>query len=416
MLWRGCYTVRMAQLILFEDAKVENFLPLVYWRGLCELRCGRKTLIDNTAWELAKPVTGLWTRDWISKLSAVRCQTPVNKRAVDGTLLVNARWLVKEGVQFNPAPFVATCNGSIVYIACGGELTDAVTPEVLLDPVASQKLIENHPSGEVEADLLEYPWDLVKRNEEMLNHHWNYDDRAIDGYVSHSAFMINTDYIHVSERTEIRPTAVINAEKGPVYISNDVLVDVHTYIEGPAYIGPGCVVKPHSTVRDGATLGSLCLVGGEINNCILAGYANKGHEGFLGQAYVGSWVNLGAGTTNSTVKTTYGSINIQLGKKLVETEEQFFGSVIGDFARLGIGQLLPTGSVVGFGAMVANGGMAPKYTPSFEWLTADCEEKTDSSRLLQTFERVMARRRVEMIPQERELFGRLPEIAERYGV
>ena len=268
----------------------------------------------------------------------------------------------------------------------------------------------------VEADLIEYPWDLTLRNAEMLHYHWRGDDRTADGKISSSAFLINPDYIHIGERSEIKPTAVIDAEKGPVFISNDVLVDVHTYIEGPAYIGPGSVVKPHAAIRSGTSVGSMCKVAGEISASIIAGYSNKQHDGFLGNAYVGSWVNLGAGTTNSNLKNTYGPISVQFGERVVQTEHQFLGCVIGDFARLGIGQLLPTGAIVGFGAMVATGGFSPKYVPSFAWLTATGREKTDPLRLIKTARKIMTRRKIELAGVEADLIEKLPALVEQYGI
>lgn len=406
----------MAPLILFEDHKFRDFLPLTYWHSLMGLLCGRKMLMDHTAFVLRQPLGGLWTRDWIADVTSLRCQLPVNRKAEAGALLLNGRWLLEDAPRFHAAPFVGLCRGEVAYIACDARLAEMVTPELLLSPEGAGRLADQFPSDEVEADLAGHLWDLAAHNARALRRQWTGDDRGSTGNVSSSAFLMNPDQIHVGDRSRIRPTAVIDAGDGPVYISNDVRIDVHTYIEGPAYIGPGSLVKPHTSIRAGTSLGSMCRVGGEISASILLGYANKQHDGFLGDSYVGNWVNLGAGTTNSNLKNTYGPITARMGPRALDTGRQFAGAAIGDFVRTGIGQLLPTGAVVGFGAMVANGGFAPKHVPSLGWLTASGESRTDLTKLRTVALRMMQRRRMEMSAEEQALFERLPELAQLQGV
>jgi len=405
----------MAPLILFEDAGFSEFLPLTYWRSLMGLRCGRKSLLDNAAFALRVPITGLWVRAWIADVTAMRNQLPVNRPVAAGGLLVNGRWVLNGPVPFRPAPFVGRCGSAIAYIACDARLAQLVTPELLLAADALERL-GDFPSEEVDAQLAAHPWDLAGQNAAALRRHWTGDDRGSTGNVSSSAFLMNPDQIHVGDRTRIRPTAVIDATDGPVFISNDARIDVHTYVEGPAYIGPGCIVKPGTSIRAGTSLHSMCRVEGEIAASVFQGHVNKQHHGFIGDAYVGSWVNLGAGTTNSNLKNTYGTVSVQLGSKRLNTERQFAGCVIGDFARTGIGQLLPTGAVIGFGAMVATGGFCPKFVPSYAWLTADESTRTDLDKLRGVVARVMERRHAELSAQELGLFDRLPGIVEQFGV
>ncbi|NOX58709.1 MAG: hypothetical protein GXP29_07615 [Planctomycetes bacterium] len=406
----------MSSVILFEDARWGDLLPMVYWRSVVELYAGRKTLLDNAAVALRHSLDGLWTRDWIADVARHRCQIPVNQPVPAGGTLVNARWLLRGAVEFAPAPFVALAGEDIAYISCDGTLAASITPQMLCDPAGLRDLIDRVPSGAVEADLIRYPWDLTSRNRDTLVSHWRGDDRTNDGDVSSSAFLINSDHIHVGTDSKIRPTAVIDADGGPVFISDNVIVDVHTYIEGPAYIGPGCHVKPYTSIRAGTTLGPMCKVAGEISASIFNGYTNKQHDGFIGDAYVGSWVNLGAGTTNSNLKNTYGNVKVQLGQREVDSGLRFLGSTIGDFARLGIGQLLPTGAVVGFGAMLATGSLAPKYVPSFAWQTADRQTQADVDKTIQTAKTMMQRRNVDMSENEEALFRGVAAMSEECGV
>jgi UDP-N-acetylglucosamine diphosphorylase/glucosamine-1-phosphate N-acetyltransferase len=341
---------------------------------------------------------------------------PVNRPAEAGSVLVNGRWLLSGPQAFHEAPYVGRCGDALAYIACDARLAALITPEMLLSADAVERLAGEFPSGEVEASLAGHVWDLTGDNGAALRRHWTGDDRGSTGNVSSSAFLMNPDYIHVGDRTRVRPTAVIDATDGPVFISNDVRIDVHTYIEGPAYIGPGCILKPHTSIRAGTSLGSMCRVEGEISASIMRGHVNKQHHGFMGDSYVGSWVNLGAGTITSNLKNTYGKISAQLGARRLETGRQFAGCAIGDFSRTGIGQLLPTGAVVGFGAMVATGTYCPKYVPSYAWLTADGQSRTEPGKLREVISRMMERRRAEMSPEEERLFAKLPQIVEQCGV
>ncbi|GJM26867.1 MAG: hypothetical protein DHS20C16_32820 [Phycisphaerae bacterium] len=389
---------------------------MVYWRSVGELFAGRKTLLDNAAVGLNRSIDGLWMRDWIADVGSERCQIPVNQPVSAGDVLVNARWLIGESIEFKKAPFVGVCGDDIVYVACDEKMAKAVSASMMCDEKGCAELREQAPTGEVEATMIRYPWDIISRNRETLCSHWRGDDRSNNGTVSSSAFVINPDQVHVGDHSEIRPTAVIDADSGPVFISNNVIIDVHTYIEGPVYIGPGSHVKPNTSIRAGTTLGPLCKVAGEISASIFCGFGNKGHHGFIGDAYIGSWVNLGAGTTNSNLKNTYGPVKVQLGSREVCSGLQFVGSTIGDFSRLGIGQLLPTGAVVGMGAMLATGGLSPKFVPSFAWQTANGRTDADLEKTLHTAKLMMSRRNADMSESEDVLFRSTVQRSKEFGV
>jgi UDP-N-acetylglucosamine diphosphorylase / glucose-1-phosphate thymidylyltransferase / UDP-N-acetylgalactosamine diphosphorylase / glucosamine-1-phosphate N-acetyltransferase / galactosamine-1-phosphate N-acetyltransferase len=406
----------MPRIVIFEDAGFANFLPLTYWRSVASMRVGRKSLMDNAASRLGQHFVGLWARRGLTDVIAERCQIPTNRPLPPDTVLVNGRWLLSGPVAFQPAPFVATCKGAIAYIACDSPLAERLTPETLLDPQSSRRLVEQSPSGEVDAELIQYPWELVERNEDVLRAHWTPEDRSIEGKVSSSAYLINGDDIHVGERTVVKPTAVIDAENGPVFISNDVLVDTHVHIQGPAYIGPGTIIKPFTHIRPGTTTGAMCNLGGEISRTIMAGYASKQHDGFLGNAYLGSWVNLGAGTSNSNLKNTFGEVRVHLAERTIPTGQRYVGCVLGDFARLSVGTTIPTGALVGFAATCSAGGMLPHYVPSFAWLAPGETAQGDPARVLHTVVTMLAQRKKRLSETELALFREIPQMVGQYRV
>jgi bifunctional N-acetylglucosamine-1-phosphate-uridyltransferase/glucosamine-1-phosphate-acetyltransferase GlmU-like protein len=137
----------------------------------------------------------------------------------------------------------------------------------------------------------------------------------------------------------------------------------------------------------------MCKVGGEVSNSIFAGHANKSHEGFVGDSSVGEWVNLGAGTTTSNLKNTYGEIGlpVRAGEE-VRTGRRFLGAVIGDHAKTAVGTRLMTGSYVGAASMVATGGLPPRHVPSFTWLTDAGPQAYRMDKALEVMRAVYARR------------------------
>ena len=160
-----------------------------------------------------------------------------------------------------------------------------------------------------------------------------------------SVHTVGENKIYVDETAHIEPLVVLNAEKGPIIIKDNVHVYSFAYLEGPLYIGNNTVIKPHSHISS-SIIGPVCKLGGEIEKSIFQGFSNKVHDGHLGNSFLGEWVNLGAGTTNSNLKNNYSSVKVNLGEEEIETGKHFIGSFIGDHVKTGIGTQLNTGSVI----------------------------------------------------------------------
>jgi hypothetical protein len=140
------------------------------------------------------------------------------------------------------------------------------------------------------------------------------------------------------------------------------------------------------------------VVRGEVSNSIFTGYCNKAHDGFVGHTVLGHWVNLGALTTTSNLKNTYGSVRLETPAGPRDTGRQFVGSFIGDHAKTAIGTMLSTGTIIGAGASVFGDGRPPKGVPPFAWGNA-CSERLSEAGFLEIARRVMPRRDVEVTPQ-----------------
>lgn len=142
----------------------------------------------------------------------------------------------------------------------------------------------------------------------------------------------------------------------------------------------------------GSVVGPRSVVRGEVSSSVFVGYANKAHDGFVGHTIVGHWANLGAGTTTSNLKNTYGPVRLEVSGGRIETGRTFLGSLIGDHAKTAIGTMLPTGTVVGAGANVFGAGPIPKHVPPFAWGLGG--DRVSEEGFLRIAERVLPRREV----------------------
>jgi UDP-N-acetylglucosamine diphosphorylase/glucosamine-1-phosphate N-acetyltransferase len=209
------------------------------------------------------------------------------------------------------------------------------------------------------------------------------------------SFHLGDEPLIVDPSAVIEPGVIFDTSGGPIWIDREARVRGLTRLAGPAYVGPG------STVLGGAleavSIGPVCRIRGEFAESVCVGYVNKQHDGHIGHAYLGRWVNLGAETTNSDLKNNYGSIRLwtpEAGE--TDTGQVKLGSLIGDHVKTGIGTLLNTGTVVGAGSNIYGAEMPPKYVPPFSWGTGQQLVEFRLDKFLEVAERAMGRRKVPM--------------------
>jgi UDP-N-acetylglucosamine diphosphorylase/glucosamine-1-phosphate N-acetyltransferase len=192
---------------------------------------------------------------------------------------------------------------------------------------------------------------------------------------------------------DVEPGVVFDVRHGAVVLDEKVEVRSGTRLEGPVYAGPGA--KLLGGFIRASVFGPECRVRGEVASSVFMGYANKAHDGFVGHSVIGHWVNLGAGTTTSNLKNTYGHVRLDIGPERIETGRLNLGTLFGDHAKTAIGTMLATGTVVSAGANVFGVPTPSKYVPPFAWGCEGVQRMTEDG-FLRTAERVMARRNVEL--------------------
>lgn len=209
----------------------------------------------------------------------------------------------------------------------------------------------------------------------------------------------------VGAKARLLPGCIIDLESGPVFIDRGAVVRPGAIIIGPAYVGPGSTVLERATIRQNTAIGPMCKVNGEIGGTIFQGFANKAHDGYLGDSYVGEWVNLGAGTTNSNLLNTYDQViarplaspgdSTMLGASAPSNErtgEQFLGCTLGDHVKTAICSRIMTGSIVGTGSMFAASGSLSGTIPAFSWMTDAGTRPYRFDKFMEVARAAMARR------------------------
>jgi len=421
--------------ILFEDEGFQLFLPLVYSRPVYELRCGIFTLRERLSAMLVRQPTAICRPHLAAVYSAGRW--PLGLLAEQNPLLfVNGRatdvpWLAALMAEpLNTIYVTAGPQGQPVLV--GARLSPTLASAVLLDMLeqrvanALEELRRFARVVELQAPLLAFPWDLITTNGEQIARDvpllsraagWaNAADRPIEraDVVVHNPAQV---WLHPQARLD--GPLVLDARDGPIVI-DAAHVEPFSFIQGPTAIGAGALVGS-ARIRGETTIGPVCRIGGEVEASIVQGYSNKHHDGFLGHSYLGEWVNIGAMTTNSDLKNTYGSIRVALeGRGQVDSGVLKLGCFLADHVKLGIGLHLNGGAVIGTGSNIFGVHFAPKTIPPFTWGGEVFREYRIDS-MVDVARKVMGRRKLALVAEYetllREVFtmtrGSRAEITDR---
>ncbi|MEZ8220149.1 UDP-N-acetylglucosamine diphosphorylase/glucosamine-1-phosphate N-acetyltransferase [Candidatus Fervidibacteria bacterium JGI MDM2 JNZ-1-D12] len=427
----------MDAVVIFEDAKWVNFKPLTWTRPVCLLRTGIFPL-----WEkVVQACKRAGMQDFEIHIHTRNYLAPTLRNCMKGkgvfinelerlegksVLFVNGRLLVTPELAQHASAIekgVAYTKGDELVAAYLGEVAAAtVLPSLQKgEPLTNSDLQEllNAATTKVEvpeAIVLRYPWQLIDHNAELISAEFSLatEGKESEGKLEQGVVIYGGDssQVYLGKGAVVHPTVVLDVTRGPIYIGDNTIVYPPTRIEGPAYIGKGTWIVG-GKIREGSNIGDVCRVGGEVEESIIHGYSNKYHDGFLGHAYVGEWVNLGALTTNSDLKDTYGSVRIEIeGEGKVDAGTKV-GCFVGDQVKTSIGALIYTGKRIGIFSHIH--GVATDDVPSFTIWAKSIGAQGDAVELLldsaiEIHRRVLARRKIEATPEEIELIQTLFEL------
>lgn len=261
-----------------------------------------------------------------------------------------------------------------------------------------------------EITILQERWDIFQKNDKALQSDF---DWLTKGRTTQQLSVTNTVIGNVSqiflEEGAVVEASILNTMSGPIYVGKNAEIMEGSVVRGGLALGESAALKLATKVYGATTLGPHCKVGGEVNNVIFQAYSNKGHDGFLGNAIIGEWCNLGADTNSSNLKNNYSNVAAYSyeTEKIEKTAIQFMGLIMGDHSKCGINTMFNTATVCGVSCNIFGGDFPPKYIPSFTWGGANGFEKFDLEKAIEAAKAMMVRRHIDFTEGDRKIFEKL---------
>ncbi|MDE6311784.1 MAG: glucose-1-phosphate thymidylyltransferase [Muribaculaceae bacterium] len=394
--------------IVFDDARVHaSLLPLTFTRPVGALRCGIDTIAEKWGRLLNAEIAFNPSEDYLRPLFGAGAEIleAADTLHVAGHVIPDPE-LAKAADALQP--------GEALYALT--EEGEAPTLIARRGPVeSSQKIYGEDDEEGVRAVTQLYHLFLMNGGTICSDFEALTAGRRSQALPEDNTVIGDAGLVFIEEGAEVHG-CFINTTGGPVYFGKD-----STAMEGSMLRGPLALCE-HSTVNMGTkiypdtTIGPWCKVGGEINNVIFQAYSNKAHDGFLGNAVIGEWCNLGAGCVASNLKNDYTPVKLwnYPSHRFLKTGLQFCGLIMGDHSKAGINTMFNTATVVGVGVNIHGAGFPRNFVASFTEGGHSGSDDVVMSRFFETARRVMARRHVELTPQMEQMLLAVREIAEQY--
>lgn len=264
-------------------------------------------------------------------------------------------------------------------------------------------------------NLITRPWDIWSKNASELN--LDFDLLTKDRF-SAPIDATNTvigDKVFLEEGAKAT-ASILNATSGPIYLAKNAEIMEGCIVRGGLALGESSALKMGAKIYGATTLGPHCKVGGEVNNSVIFGYSNKGHDGFLGNSALGEWCNLGADTNNSNLKNNYDEVKAwsYVDGRFAKTGQQFCGLIMGDHSKSGINTMFNTGTVVGVSANVYGAGFPRNFIASFTWGGPQGTMEYRIDKALDTADRMMKRRGLEVDEVEKAILEQVYALSAEY--
>jgi glucose-1-phosphate thymidylyltransferase len=389
------------RIVVFEDEIVSRLFPITVSRPAYAIGCASFRLID---W------LSQLSRDSDSELHGVvrphladiqRLDFPqLSRRAFasqTSMLLVNARLVPSVAAFRGLEKLMEHRKSSAVYengslaaalIAADGPGPPPNTEIEHWNKYVANSLLNKLPQADLQMPLFAYPHDVVRENLTIIG-------ASLEYRLKTGTYKEVADGVFEADGAALGQYCVADTSKGPVLLDEGAVVGPYSLLRGPAYLGPKARVIEHSAIKDAVAVGHTTKIGGEIEGSIVEPFTNKQHHGFLGHRYLGSWINLGAGTSNSDLKNTYGNVKMEYRGEQVPTGMQFVGCIMGDYSKSAINTGIFTGKTIGCCSMLY--GFVTTNVPSFVNYARLFGQVTElpPEVMIATQQRMFARRSVE---------------------
>ena len=389
--------------ILFDNESWQNFLPLTFTRPISEIRLGILKISEKWNKYLNQEVSYM-TQDYLSKKYSMKVASE--------NILINACVL--------PNAALVEAIGSLSI----GQVL--VHDGILIAAVVSEEKISNFDASlpdysektVFDGDLLriEKSYDIFQLNDKALRDDFELLTAGRKSQpLSKTVNALGEENIFLEEGAKVE-FATLNANEGPIYIGKDAEIMEGSLVRGPLAMCEHSALKMGAKVYGATTLGPHCKSGGELSNVVFLGYANKAHDGFLGNAVIGEWCNIGADTNNSNLKNNYSEVKLWNYKsnRFDKTGLQFCGTIMGDHSKCGINTMLNTGTVIGVSANVYGAGFPRNFIPSFSMGGKDGFQEYRLKAAHEVAQLVMQRRGIQFDEVEQEIMDHIFEVTAKY--
>ncbi len=395
-------------IILFDDTVArENLLPMSFTRPLADLRFGICSIREK--WEAMLPGDYSYLAvDYLQEKYPMTLEENDDNIFISGNICPTDE-LVSKICDLSIGDAIVGTKGMIAF---RGSFDDFEARNIV-----NSMLISETP---LSINML---YDVFIGNDKAVKADF---ERITKGRKSQTLSSTNTivgDYYDVNgvpqifiEESATVEAAILNVKNGPIYIGREAEVMEGSCLRGPIAVCDHAVVNMGTRIYGATTLGPYCKVGGELNNVVMMGYSNKAHDGFLGNAVIGEWCNIGGGTSASNLKNDYTEIKLwnYPAHRFLRTGLQFCGLIMGDHSKTGINCMFNTATVVGVGVNIHGAGFPRNFVPSFsEGSTAGFTD-VSLAKFFDIAQRMMARRKVELTEADRKIFQSIYNIADNY--
>lgn len=385
--------------ILFDGEVRNALLPFTYTRPVADIRVGILTIREKWEKHLGLTTTTITEEYLEEKYPMVEMERNV---------LINASFLptleLVEKIK-NLSENEAIYKGDDIVAFFTSDSQEEVD-------------LETYTTIDLKEDIIQIKntWDIFSNNGEAIQLDFDLltEDRTSEP-IPEDVHAINEKNIFIEEGA-IVTYASLNATEGPIYIGKDAQILEGSLIRGPFAMCENTVVKMGSKIYGKTTLGPFSKVAGEINNSVLFGYSNKGHEGYLGNSVLGEWCNLGADTNNSNLKNNYAEVKIWSYEtdRFAKTGLQFCGLIMGDHSKCGINTMFNTGTVVGVSANIFGSGFPRNFIPSFSWGGASGFTTYQVKKVFEVAEVVLKRKDLIFDDKEKKILEHVFELSSKY--
>jgi UDP-N-acetylglucosamine diphosphorylase/glucosamine-1-phosphate N-acetyltransferase len=385
--------------ILFDGPSRNNLLPFTFTRPVADIRIGILTIREKWETYLGFTTTTL-TEDYLSE------KYPMVE--MDANVMINSSYLpnnelaeMVKSLEENQAIF----KDEDVIAFYTKDTQDAIN-------------FETYEAIEYIDDVLkiEHTWDIFSKNGDAIIEDFELITKNRKSKpIPTSNNSIDQELIFIEEGAKLE-FVTLNASTGPIYIGKDAEIMEGSIIRGPFALCDHATVKLGAKIYGPTTVGPYSKVGGEVNNSVIFGYSNKGHDGFLGNSVLGEWCNLGADTNNSNLKNNYAEVRLwdYNTEGFAKTGLQFCGLMMGDHSKCGINTMFNTGTVVGVSANIFGSGFPRNFVPSFSWGGHSGFTTYLTKKAFEVAEVVMSRRNISLTDVDKAILEQVFEDTKKY--